>query len=50
MALTRSEPLWEGLTEQWLGAGRTQECLWDSAAADVQRLWLGASLPQKKFT
>ena len=39
----------EGLTEQWPGAGRTQECLWDCAATDAQRLWPGASPPQKKF-
>ena len=39
----------EGLTEQWPGAGRTQERLQDRAAADAQRLSPGASLPQKKF-
>ena len=50
MALTCSAPLREGLTEQWLGAGCTQERLWDCAAADTQRLWPGARLPQKKFT
>ena len=33
-ALTRSAPLWEGLSEQWLGAGRTQERSRDHAAAD----------------
>ena len=49
MALTHSAPLQEGVTEQWLGAGLTQERLWDHPTTDVQRLWLGASLPQKKF-
>ena len=39
-----------GFTEQRLGASRTQEHSQDCAAADPQRLWLGASLPQKKFT
>ena len=42
-------PSTEGLTEQWPCAGRTQECLRVCAAANVQRLWPGASLPQKKF-
>ena len=49
-ALTHSAPLQEGLTKQWLGAGCTQERSRDCAAADAQRLWLGASLPQKNFT
>ena len=49
MALTHSAPLREGLTEQWLGAGRTQEHSRERAAADAQRLRLGASPPQKKF-
>ena len=40
----------ECLTKQWLGAGCTQERSQDHAATDAQRLWLGASLPQKKFT
>ena len=48
--LTHSAHLWEGLTEQCLGAGHTQKGLRDHAAADAQRLWLGASPPQKKFT
>ena len=49
MALTRSAPLQEGLTEQWPGAGCTQECLWDhAAAAAAQRLQPGASLPPEK--
>ena len=42
-------PSAEGLPEQWLGAGRTQERLQGHAAADAQRLWPGASPPQKKF-
>ena len=50
MALTLSDPLWEGLTEQWLGSGRTQEHLRNRAAANAQRLQVSASLPQKKFT
>ena len=50
MALIHSDPLQEGLTEQWLGADHTQEHMWDHAAADTQRLRLGASPPQKKFT
>ena len=41
VALTRSTPLWEGLTEQWpneqwLNIGCTQEHLLDPAAAGVQ--------------
>ncbi|XP_047723243.1 mucin-19-like [Prionailurus viverrinus] len=36
--------------EQWPGAGHTQEHLRDHAAADVQRLRLSASPPQKTFT
>ncbi|XP_040344969.1 mucin-19-like [Herpailurus yagouaroundi] len=36
--------------EQWPGAGCTQEHLRDHAAADVQRLRLSASPPQKTFT
>ena len=43
-------PSAEGLAEQWLNAGHTQERLWVRAAANVQRIWPGASLPQKKFT
>ena len=43
-------PSAEGLTKQWLGASHTQERLQDCAVADAQRLWPGASLPQKKFT
>ena len=42
-------PSAEGLTKQWLCASRTQERLQVRAVADVQRLWPGASLPQKKF-
>ena len=49
MALTRLYPLGEGLTEQWSGAGCSQERLRDHAAANAQRLRLGASPPQKKF-
>ena len=47
--MTRSDPLGEGLTEQWPGARSPQECSWDCAAADVPRLRPGASPPQKKF-
>ncbi|XP_047679303.1 uncharacterized protein LOC125177129 isoform X5 [Prionailurus viverrinus] len=51
-ALTRSTPLWAGLTqqwtnEQWPNAGCTQEGLLDPAAARAPRLRPGASLPQK---
>ena len=42
-------PSAEGLTKQWLCASRTQERLQVRAVADVQRLWPGASPPQKKF-
>ena len=48
--MTRSDPLREGLTEQWPDAGCTQERLRNCAAADAQRRHLGASPPQKKFT
>ena len=47
--MTRSAPSAEGLTEQWPGASCTQECLWDLAVVDAQRLQPGASPPQKKF-
>ena len=60
VALTRSTPLWEGLTEQWPNeqwpneqwpnVGCTQERLLEPAAAGASRLRPGASLPQKKFT
>ena len=50
MALSPSDLLGEGLTKQWLGAGRTQEYSQDCAGADAQRLWLRASPPQKMFT
>ena len=42
-------PCVEGLTKQWPGVSCTQEHLQDHAAADAQRLWPGASPPQKKF-
>ena len=42
-------PSADSLTKQWPGAGHTQECLQDRAAANAQRLWPGASPPQKKF-
>ena len=42
-------PSVDGLTEQWPGASCTQENSQDCAAADAQRLWPGASLPQKKL-
>ncbi|VFV29798.1 Hypothetical predicted protein, partial [Lynx pardinus] len=48
-ALTRSTPLWKGLTEQWPNAGCTQERLLDPAAAGAPRLQPGTSPPQKKF-
>ena len=38
----------EGLSEPWPGARGTQEHSWDPAAAEAQRLWPGASPPQKK--
>ena len=47
-ALTRSAPLRVRLTETW--GLHPREHLWDHAAVDTQRLWLGASPPQKKFT
>ena len=47
--MTRSAPLQEGLTEQWLNVGSTQERLLDTAAAGAPRLRPGASTPQKKF-
>ena len=43
-------PSADSLTKQWPGAGHTQECLQDRAAANAQRLWPGASPPPKKFT
>ena len=49
MALTGSTALQEGLTEQWLNVGCTQECLLDPAAASAPRLRPGASLPPKKI-
>ena len=54
VALTRSTPLQEGLTEQWPNeqwpnVGCTQERLLDPAATGALRLWPGASPPQKKF-
>ena len=48
--MTSSDLLGNRLTEQWLGAGRTQEHLHDCATAGAQRLQLSASPPQKKFT
>ena len=47
--MTCSALLQEGLTENWLGVGCTQELLQDLAAADAQRMQLDASLPQEKF-
>ena len=50
-ALTRSAALLEGLNQHWPGADLTQELSRDhAAAAAVQRLQSGASLPQKKLT
>ena len=48
-ALTRSALLREGLTEQWLNVGCTQECPLDPAVAGVPRLWPDASPPLRKF-
>ena len=53
-ALTRSAPLQEGLTEQWLNeqrpnVGCTQECPLGPAAAGAPRLRPGASPSQKMF-
>ena len=53
-ALTRSAPLWEGLTkrwsnERWPNVSCTQELLLDPAATRVLRLQPGASPTQKKF-
>ena len=42
-------PSAEGLTEQWLDTGRTQERSQDRAAADAQRLRPCVSPPQKRF-
>ena len=39
-----------GCQRAMASAGCTQEHLWDCAAADAQRLRLGSSPPQKKFT
>ena len=50
MALTCSDLLGEGLTEEWPVHSCPQERSQDHAAANAQRLQLGASLPQKKFT
>ena len=47
-ALTHSDPLGEGLSNGWVLA-HPQERSCDRAAADAQRLWPGASPPQKKF-
>ena len=54
-ALSRSAPLWEGLTgqwpnEQWPNVGCTQERPLDPVAAGALRLQPGASPPQKKIT
>ena len=35
----------EGLTEQWLGADLTQECLWDRAAADAHQQTIARCQP-----
>ena len=48
--MTHSDPLGEGLTKQWPGTGCTHKCSQDHAAINAQRLWLGTTLPQKKFT
>ncbi|VFV41317.1 Hypothetical predicted protein [Lynx pardinus] len=54
VALTRSAPLLEGLTEQWLNeqwpnVGCTQKCPLDLAVAGALRLRPGASPPPKKM-
>ena len=43
-------PFVEGLTEQWPGAGHTQEHLWDHAAANPRDCGQVSAPPQKKFT
>ena len=48
--MTRSAPLREGLTEQWLNVSCHPECLLDPAAAGAPRLRPGSSPPQKKIT
>ena len=47
--MTCSAPLREGLTEQWLNVGCTQQCLLDPAAVGTLRLQPGASPPPKKI-
>ena len=47
--MTRSAPLWEGLTEQWPNIGCTQERPLDPVVAGALGLRPGASPPQKKF-
>ena len=49
-ALTHSDLLGEGLTEQWPSASHPSKCSGDCTAANAQSLCLGASLPWKKFT
>ena len=48
-AWPHSDPLGEGLAEQWLGASLPQGMLCHHVMAEVQRLWTGGGLPQKKF-
>ena len=48
-AWPHSDPLGEGLAEQWLGASLPQGMLCHHVMAEAQRLWTGAGLPQKKF-
>ena len=47
--MTRSDPLWEGLTEQWLGARPYPGTFQDHRADVAQRLKPGVSPPQKKI-
>ena len=48
-ALTHSDPLEGGSHRAMAGASCPQERSHNCVAADAQRLWLGASLPQEKF-
>ena len=50
MALTSSDLLGKGLTEQWLGAGRTQERSRDHAAADPDIAAGFQPIPEKVHT
>ena len=45
--MTRSVPLWEGLTKQWLNVGCTQESLRDPAAAGARDCGQVPARPRK---